>query len=60
LFLITGLGAIAAAGVGVEVVMRDKRKKIVAKIRHFDSEGTERKQAAEEVAGHVAKFAAKN
>jgi hypothetical protein len=48
------------AGMGIEVVLRDANKNIVAKIRHFAREGTEVKQAAEEVASDVAKYIRKH
>lgn len=45
---------------GVEVVLRDGAKKTVAKIRHFEHQGTDWKDAAEDVAGHISKYVAKH
>jgi hypothetical protein len=50
----------AQAGMGVEVVLLDGAKKTVAKIRHFDHQGHDWKDAAEDVAGHIAAYVAKH
>jgi len=53
-------GQTAQAGMGVEVVLLDGAKKTVAKIRHFDHQGHDWKDAAEDVAGHIATYVAKH
>jgi hypothetical protein len=53
-------GCAAQAGMGVEVVLCDAANKTIAKMRHFDHQGTDWKDAAEEVAGHISKYAAKH
>ncbi len=43
------------AGIGMELVLRDQSGNIVAKLRDFERQGSDPKQAAEEVAGRMAK-----
>jgi len=43
------------AGVGMEVVLHDQNGNIVAKLRDFEREGTDPKQAAEKIAQQTAK-----
>jgi DNA-binding protein Fis len=43
------------AGIGMEIVLRDQSGNIVAKLRDFERRGSDPKQAAEEVAGRMAK-----
>lgn len=53
-------GRAAQAGMGVEVVLVDRAKKTVAKIRHFDHQGRDWRDAAEDVAGHISNYVAKH
>lgn len=48
------------AGVGAEMILRTKDKKIVAKFRHFAREGAQIEQAAEEVADDLKKYMSKH
>jgi len=48
-------GHVMQAGIGTEVVLRDQNNNIVAKLRDFQRQGTDPKQAAEEAAAHMAK-----
>jgi len=43
------------AGIGMEVVLRDQQGNLVAKLRDFGRQGSDPKQAVEEVAGSMAK-----
>ena len=38
----------------------DRAKKTVAKIRHFDHQGHDWRDAAEDVAGHISNYVAKH
>ncbi len=49
-------GHLAQAGVGVEVILRDSKGKIVAKIRHAGRQGEKVDEAAEEVADDLASY----
>ena len=44
------------AGVGIEIILRDKSNVIIAKLRHFDRQGNDVRDAVEEVAGHMTKY----
>ena len=44
------------AGIGIETILRDQNNMIVAKLRHFDRQGGDVKEAAEEVASHMTKY----
>lgn len=48
------------AGLGVEMVLKDKSGKIVAKFRHFAREGITVESAAEEVSDDLRKYLAKH
>lgn len=48
------------AGLGVEMVLKDKSGKIVAKFRHFAREGITIESAAEEVSDDLRKYLAKH
>ena len=50
----------AQAGVGVEVILKDKNKKTVAEFRHFTREGARTQEAATEAAEDITKFISKN
>lgn len=50
----------AQAGVGVEVVLKDKNKKTVAEFRHFTREGARTQEAAKEAAEDITDFLSKN
>jgi hypothetical protein len=49
-------GRLMQAGIGIEMILRDQNNMIVAKLRHFDRHGTDVIRAAEDVAGHMAKY----
>ncbi len=44
------------AGIGIETILRDKNYVIIAKLRHFDRQGHDVREAIEEVAGHITKY----
>jgi hypothetical protein len=44
------------AGMGIEIILLDQNKTIVAKLRHFDRQGNDVRDAAEEVAGHITRY----
>ncbi len=48
------------AGVGVEVLLKDKTDRVVAKIRHFARQGVAVESAAQETAEDLKKFISKN
>ena len=48
------------AGVGVEVLLKDKGGKVVAKIRHFARNGATYEDAAQETANDIRKYLSKN
>lgn len=48
------------AGLGVEMLIKDKKGRTVAKIRHFAREGTAVEQAGEEVATDIKKYILKH
>lgn len=48
------------AGLGVEMLLKDKKGKTVAKIRHFAREGNAIEQAGEEVATDIKKYITRN
>lgn len=50
----------AQAGVGVEVVLKDKGGKAVATFRHFTREGARTEEAAKEAAEDITDYIAKN
>jgi hypothetical protein len=49
-------GKLMQAGMGVEIILFDQNKTIVAKLRHFDRQGQDVRSAAEEVAGHMTRY----
>jgi hypothetical protein len=53
-------GHLAQAGVGIELVFKNDKDEIVAKIRHSGREGDELSSAAEELAEDIAKFVHQN
>jgi len=46
------------AGIGIEMVLRDTKKRTVGKFRHFAREGAQIEAAAQEVAGDLMKYIA--
>lgn len=44
------------AGMGIEIILRDHNNNVVAKLRHFDRQGSDVRDAAEEVAGHMTRY----
>lgn len=50
----------AQAGVGVELVLKDKGNKLVAKFRHFAREGFQLEAAIQEVVSDLSKFISNN
>jgi hypothetical protein len=50
----------AQAGVGVEVVLKDKNKNTVAEFRHFTREGARTEEAAQEAAEDIVNYLSKN
>lgn len=48
------------AGVGVEILLKDKGGKVVAKIRNFSRNGTTYEDAAQEAANDLRKYLSKN
>jgi hypothetical protein len=44
------------AGIGIEIILRDQNKVTIAKLRHFDRQGSDVSAAVEEVAGHMTKY----
>jgi len=53
-------GHLAQAGVGIELVFKNDKDEIVAKIRHSGREGEELKSAAEELVDDIVKFVRAN
>ena len=53
-------GRLAQAGMRIEMVLRDSRNEIIAKLRHFDRRGTDVRSAAEDVANHMVQFISRN
>jgi len=53
-------GHLAQAGVGIELVISDEKGDIVCKIRHSGREGSQLKNAAEELIDEVTRFLAEN
>ena len=53
-------GRMAQAGMGIEMVLRDSRNEIIAKLRHFDRRGSEVRGAAEDVASHMMQYISKH
>jgi hypothetical protein len=53
-------GHLAQAGVGIEMILRDSKGTIVAKIRHSGRQGDELDHAAEEVADEIVDFISEN
>lgn len=49
-------GRLAQAGIGIEMVLRDSRNEIIAKLRHFDRRGSDVRGAAEDVATHMVQY----
>jgi hypothetical protein len=48
------------AGVGVEILFKDKGGEVIAKIRHFARNGTTNETAAQEVASNIKKYISRN
>ena len=44
------------AGIGIEIILLDQNKVTIAKLRHFDRQGRDVRDAIEEVAGHMTKY----
>jgi hypothetical protein len=53
-------GRLAQAGIRIEMVLRDSRNEIIAKLRHFDRRGSEVRGAAEDVASHMVQYISKH
>ncbi len=53
-------GRLAQAGIGIEMVLRDSRNEIIAKLRHFDRRGSDVRGAAEDVASHMVQYISKH
>jgi hypothetical protein len=53
-------GRLAQAGIRIEMVLRDQHNAIIAKLRHFDRQGTDVVRAADEVASHMVQYISKN
>jgi hypothetical protein len=53
-------GHLAQAGVGIELVIRDDKGDIVCKIRHSGREGSQLKNAAEELIDEISRFVGEN
>ncbi|MGC1401389.1 MAG: hypothetical protein WA974_00495 [Thermodesulfobacteriota bacterium] len=49
-------GRLAQAGIGIEMVLRDSRNEIIAKLRHFDRRGSDVRGEAEDVASHMVQY----
>jgi hypothetical protein len=48
------------AGIGIEMILKDRDNKIVAKFRHFDRRGSEVRAAAEEASDHLVNYISKH
>jgi DNA-binding protein Fis len=48
------------AGIGIEVILRDRSNKTIAKFRQFDRQGSDVKAAAQEVADHLVNYISKH
>ncbi len=53
-------GHLAQAGVGIEMILRDSKGKIVAKVRHSGRQGDQLEDAAEEVADEIVNWISEN
>lgn len=53
-------GHLSQAGVGVEMILKDSKGKVVAKIRHSGRQGTQPEEAAEEVMDEIIDFLQSN
>jgi hypothetical protein len=53
-------GHLAQAGMRIEMVLRDQHNVIIAKLRHFDRQGSDVVRAADEVASHMVQYISKN
>lgn len=53
-------GHLAQAGIRIEMVLQNQQNVIIAKLRHFDRQGTDVVRAADEVASHMVQYISKN